>query len=720
MSLFGRTTLVFALALFFAGAAPRTRAQGPEAQTVIRVDVDLVQIDAVVTDADDEPVTDLTAEDFIVLQDGKPQEITHFSLIRTGAAAPPVPTAAAGAKETQIRVAPPPPVPLRPDAVRRTIALVVDDLGLAMDTMMRVRQSIREWIENEMRPGDLVAVMRTGGSVGALQQFTNDRRMLLAAADRLSYNAASRVGASSFQPLSGMKKERKDSHGFALPMPEEERDLQFTQFSIASIQYIVDGLKDLPGRKSMILFSEHLEMNFDANSGQNQGRGFVALERMHRLIDSANRSAVVIHSIDPRGVVYTGFTAEDNPWGNAEDFAEATPDKISETFSQRDAQLIRSQDGMAVLSHQTGGLFLYNRNDIGGALQRAASDGDGYYLLGYQPDSATVSEMQEGKANLHRIRVRVKRAGLRVRSRSEFLSAAVSKATADSFSRQRQVEKALSSPFGSEDLRVRLTPLFSQTKDSRPVINALVHFDAGPLTFSPQPDGWMKASVELTAGLYGAEGRVRNLDEKTWNIQARGRDFERMKKNGLSFRMSLPAGDPGAYQMRIVVRDAASGRIGSAAEFVEVPDLRDGKLALSGILLAAGGPDSGSPADPGEDSIGAADNSRTAAVRIFEPGDTIALAYQVLNAKTGEDRKPRLQSQLRLFREGREFFTGKPSLLAAEPQAESGRMIAADRMRFDRLPPGYYVLQLAVTDMLAKEPRRTAVRSIDFDVRARE
>ena len=715
MSLFRRMVFCLSLALIFAGTAPRSRAQGPDQETIIRIDVDLVQVDAVVTDSNDEPVMDLRAEEFLVLQDGQPQEITHFSFVRTRNTPPPAPAVNAGARESSAPV--PPPAPLKRDGIRRTIALVVDDLGLAMDTMMRVRQSIREWLENEMQPDDLVAIMRTGGAVGSLQQFTNDKRMLLAAADRLSYNAASRVGASSFQPLAGVKTQRKDAYGIALPMPEEERDLQFTQFSIASIQYIVDGLKDLPGRKSMILFSEHLEMNFDANNGQNQGRGYTALERMHRLIDSANRSTVVIHSIDPRGVVYTGFTADDNPWGNEKDFGEATPDKISETFSQRDTQLIRSQDGMAVLSQQTGGLFLYNRNDIGSALQRAASDGDGYYLLGYQPDSGTVSEMNKGKPKFHTIRVRVKRPGLRVRSRSEFLSTAGSKTPADVISRQQQVEKALASPFRSEELRVRLTPLFSQTKDAKPVINALVHFDAEPLVFAAQPDGWQKASVELTAGLYSAEGQLRHLEEKTWNILAKDRDLERMKNNGISFRMSLPAADPGAYQMRLVVRDTGSGRVGSSTQFVEIPDLRHGKLALSGILLAADASKPAGSIDREEGLIEAADNNKTPAVRIFEPGDTIAMAYQVLNAKTGEDRKPQLQSQLRLFREGREFYTGKPSPLAAEAQAESGRMIAADQMRFNRLPPGYYVLQLAVTDMLADEARGTAVQSIDFDVR---
>ena len=694
--------------------------QKPDGETVIRINVDLVQVDAVVTNSKDDPVTDLKAEDFIVLQDGKPQEITHFTFIRTKDPTPRPARKVADRKEAEAPVVPPPPVPIKREKVRRTIAIVVDDLGLAMDTTMRVRESIRKWLDIDMQPDDLVAVMRTGGAVGSLQQFTNDKRMLHAAVDRLSYNAASRVGVSSFQPLSGVKQQRKDAYGIALPMPEEERDLQFTLFSLASIQYIVNGLKDLPGRKSVILFSEHMEMMFDDNSGQNQGREVPVRERMRLLIDAANRSGIVIHSIDPRGVAYTGFTAEDNPWGNEEDFGNLEPAKKSEIFSQRDSQLIHSQDGMAILARQTGGLFMSNRNDIVGALETVANDGNGYYLIGFQPDSKIVSEMQKGKPKFHGIQVRVKRPGLHVRSRSEFFSSPDSLNAADVNTRQRQVEKTLLSPFRSEDLRVRLTPLFSQTKEGKPVINALIHFDADRLVFSEEADGWLKASVELVASLYSADGQLLDLEEKTWNVMAKGPTFDKIKKSGVSFLMHVPAKDPGAYQMRLVVRDTRNGQMGSSTQFIEIPNIRDGKLALSGILLAADTSASRAAVDQNEGLIENEDHKKTAAVRVFDSGETIAWAYQILNAKAGSDRKPQLQGQIRLFRDGQELFAGTPSPMNAEALGNSKRMIASDQMHFRKLPPGYYVLQVAVMDLLAKEKQRTAAQSIDFDVREPE
>src|SRR5262245_38997890 len=140
-------------------------AQSPD--TVIRINVNLVQVDAIVTDSKDRPVTDLKKEDFVILQDGKPQNITNFSYISiTNPSAKPVEAKVKGAP-------PPPPGSIQKDKIRRTIALVVDDLGLSWETITRVRQSLKKWVDNEMQPGDLVAVIRTGAGMGALQQFTN-------------------------------------------------------------------------------------------------------------------------------------------------------------------------------------------------------------------------------------------------------------------------------------------------------------------------------------------------------------------------------------------------------------------------------------------------------------------------------------------------------------------------------------------------------------------
>lgn len=206
MSIYQRTAICLACTLAFAGAAQPFQQENPAEQTIVRISVDLVQMDAVVTNSKDEPVTDLTAQDFIILQDGKPQEITNFWFIRTEATAKPTAAEekAHGVKKKDRPVLSPLPMPLKREKLGRTIALLADDLGLSWEYASRTRQWIKNWIENEMQPNDLVAVMRTGAGVGALHQFTNDKRMLNAAADLIAFNSASRVGVSLRLPTTAM------------------------------------------------------------------------------------------------------------------------------------------------------------------------------------------------------------------------------------------------------------------------------------------------------------------------------------------------------------------------------------------------------------------------------------------------------------------------------------------------------------------------------------
>lgn len=174
--------------------------QIPPSPPVIRINVNLVQVDAVVTDSKGKPVTDLKIDDFEILQDGKPQVITNFSFVdvKSAAAAP-----ARGAIPQRGRGLPTPAAPqrgLRPQQIRRTIAIVVDDLGISFDSMARIQSSLKKWVENEMQPGDLVAVIRTSAGMGSLQQFTSDKRVLRGAVDLVRYHVG-RVGSASFAPL---------------------------------------------------------------------------------------------------------------------------------------------------------------------------------------------------------------------------------------------------------------------------------------------------------------------------------------------------------------------------------------------------------------------------------------------------------------------------------------------------------------------------------------
>src|SRR4051794_12886591 len=178
--------------------SPAGSAPGQSSAPIFRTSADLVTIDAVVTDGEGRHVTDLTASDFEVTVAGKRQPLQQGVYIRT-ADQPQVLGAlrAASASGQPPPPAPPEPMPassvltnapLGPDRVARTVALVVDDLGLSFESTVRVRKALDTYIDTQMQPGDLVAIVRTAGGIGALQQFTTDRRLLHGAADGVQWD----------------------------------------------------------------------------------------------------------------------------------------------------------------------------------------------------------------------------------------------------------------------------------------------------------------------------------------------------------------------------------------------------------------------------------------------------------------------------------------------------------------------------------------------------
>jgi VWFA-related protein len=682
-----RPPIVFlALAAAFAQTPPP---QTPD--TVIRINVNLVQVDAVVTDSKDKPVTDLRAEDFEILQDGKPQVITNFSFISiaNGRPAAPAPRPAA------VKGAPPvPPARLKAGDVRRTIAMVVDDLGLSFESIAYLRQSLKKFVDQQMQPGDLVAIIRTGAGIGALQQFTADKRMLYAAIDRVKYNALGRVGVASFAPLG--------QHDGLGPAATADRNEIFSVGTLGAIRYIVNGLHELPGRKSVVLFSENLKL-FNPNDGSQR-----VLDEVRHLTDAANRASVVIYTIDPRGLQVHGLTAADDTRGMSQA-------QMAEVPLQRARDEFESREGLVVLAHDTGGRFFSNTNDLDGAVRAIMEDSAGYYLIGYHPNAETF-DVKTGQPKFHKVAVRLKRPGLRVRSRSGFFGTSDRQTAPVPHTREEQISRALASPFGAGSIHVRLTPLFSEGPKGA-YLNTLLYIDAKDLKFADEPDGWHKAVIDVVAITFGDNGQAVDSSNRTYALRARNESYDQAL-HGLFYSVSHPVRKPGAYQMRVVVRDATSEEVGSASQFIEVPDVSKGRLTLSSLIVKENvAAASLAPRDQAEGQVPVANIEGSPAVRIFKQGQTILYAYEILNAHADAAKRPQMEAQTRLFRDGKQVYEGKPMPLSFDGQAETKRLLGGGNMKLgEHITPGDYVLQVTVIDKLAKEKLQAATQWIDFEI----
>jgi hypothetical protein len=255
----------------------------------------------------------------------------------------------------------------------------------------------------------------------------------------------------------------------------------------------------------------------------------------------------------------------------------------------------------------------------------------------------------------------------------------------------------------------------------------LIHVSARDLSFAEGAGGWHTASFDLVAVAYDEEGKVVGQLGRTRTLRTRGEDYERLLREGFVYFVDVPLKRPGGYQLRAAVRDSATGHVGSACQFVEVPDLKDGRLALSGLIVSGADAGEGSARDKGAASLSTSDGAGVyaagaadagPAVRRFRRGAAIGYGFYVYGARLdAAAQRPRLTTELRLFRDGKPVFTGKALPFDAAGQTDLERVVAGGSFRLGTdLPPGDYVLQLVVTDLLAEEPRRTSTAWIDFEI----
>jgi VWFA-related protein len=718
-------TLIASFCLSALGQTPPVGQQHrSDEDEVVRISTKLVQVDAVVTDKKGNLITDLNPEDFEVYEDGKPQKITNFSFVALEPTVAPITAAAPRVDKT----APPiPPVNLRPEQVRRTMALVVDDLGLSFESTAYVRMALKKFVDQQIQPGDLVAIIRTGGGMGALQQFTSDKRQLYAAIDRVRWSPSGRGGIGAFAPTSG-----DPTGGFPNSGAENFRstndDLEnfreelFSVGTLGALNYIVRGLKDLPGRKSVLLVSDGFRISntsssFGPNGGQGYDSGNRVLNALRQLTDLANRASVVIYTMDARGLQTMGLTAADDTQG-------LTPEKVESQLNDRRSKFFDSQSGLIYLAEQTGGFAIRNQNDLSGGIKKVLNDQRGYYLIGYRPDESTFDH-DSGRRKFHKLAIKLKRPGMSLRTRTGFFGISDEDKSPVHGNRIQALGAALTSPFGANGVNVRLTSLFGNDPKVGSFVRSLLHIKASDLSFTDEPDGWKKGAFDILAVTFGDNGIVLDQVNRTHTLKVKGDTYKRVMENGFDYILTVPIKKPGAYQLRAAVQDSASERVGSANQFIEVPDFKKNRLTLSGIIVegydpraknaAAGGPNTPITVEGGNLER---DPKAGPAVREFKPGMIMQFGYYIYNAQLDTAAgKPQLQVQVRIFRDGQPVYTGKPVTMDAAGQPDPKRVNAGGSIQLGAdMTPGDYVMQLVVTDPLAKEKYRTATQWIDFEI----
>ena len=666
------------------------QAQEPAAPpaTVFSVGTTLVQIDSVVTDSKGHQVANLKPDDFQVLVDGKPQPITNFSYVHLDSTDVNRPSLSPQALHQPLPSANPADV-LKPEDVRRSMVLVVDDLSLSFESMYSVRRTLRKFIDEQMQPGDLVALWETGRSNSVFQQFTSDKRVLQAAVENLRWNpiglglvdpfGPALPGRPSIVPRAGPPQAAWDRRtGDA-----DERAylrLNATGGALDMLGQLMDELRPVGGRKAVVFFSDGIDLPGIGIPGRylRIPRDDELVTRFHRLIDKANRSGAVVYTVDARGLVYLG------------------PEKLG--------ALALSQQGLLQLAEDTGGFAALNGNGLSDALQRVEEEQRGYYLIGFKAPENISTGSPTSKAEYHSIKVTVSIHGLRAHSRSGFFGETDEAARPKYDTRQAQMLAAVQSLFNKSDLHVRVTALYRRTVKGQTVVHNLLYVDPRDITFRTDLYGIQYAALDIVILASGHGVDPLAALSRHIAIDANDEKLKQLRKDGILFTLDVPVKQAGPYQIRACVLDSTSRATGSAGQYIDIPDLKTQHIALTTPLLD-------DVSAPGETRF----NDVSSALREFRAGSRLAFLFRIETDKDGRGALPpgKFDTQVQIYRD-RTPILNNPVSVASVPGAD-GRAVGGELRLSSSLPAGQYYLQAMATDRGGKAPR-TASSWIEFQV----
>jgi VWFA-related protein len=682
------------------------RAQPPESPAVVlpQQQVEVVRIEVVVAEKHGQPRMDLTRDDFVVLEDGKPQPIVQFhSFARTPTPAPPAPAAApatqAAAEEAE---------DLLP---ARYVVLAIDDVHMEFDSLVRTRKALTRFLDEDLRPEDQVALVTTSGASALSQEFTSDRAVLQQTLSRL--NAQGRHAEWSGVPhisdyqaelieggdpialdaavqeilqsgiLQDADSAEQDARGKSRAVFAES--VYNARLTLEALESLCRGLSGLTGRKALFLVSDGFLTGLTGGSGL----GF----DVRRIADAGTRAGVVIYALDTRGLVASA------PAANAASPLHVGPATFGSIEAMRQRSVEATRDAMNALAADTGGFLVANANDLRAGLHRILKDTETYYVLAYEPTNT------KRDGGFRRIEVRLpNRRDLRVRTRSGYFAPDERRAAATSATMQDQARRAeqrraeMRTALGSlaplTAIPVHLSTDFVSLDPDVTQVVVSGSVDVTALPFVHRSDR-LQATVETVALVYDEAGAIAaTLETERTTLDLSDADYAVLRRRGVPYRRTAPL-KPGRYQVRLAVREDATGLLGSAWGKIEIPDLAAGRLTLSSLFLLKDDGTSGAPGGPHD-----APTLRSVQDRPrFGRTENLYVQLYAYGPKRDAAGAFDLVSQAEVLRKGAVLATAAPEPMT--PEGSGTPVPHLSRIRLQAFAPGDYELRVTVADRKA-------------------
>ncbi len=569
------------LSTVFVAFTARTTTQSPQQpapqpRSVFKSHLNVVSVDVIVRDKSGAVVRGLTAADFEVREDGKPQDISNFSFEEVNDKAKPAlqsadllagaeakladesrrgsttaAAAAAGAKT------PDAPTPMTSDmlAGRRLITLVFDVSSMQPEDVQRAVDSAKKYVDTQMSPADMVAIATVGSTLSVLTDFTADREKVSSALATLAFTdgTATEAPAASTAATDEAAAAATDD---ATP-DTAELDLFNNDVRLRALKTIAESLASIEQKKSILYFSAGMQRSGQDNQVE-----------LRSAINAAVRANVAIYAVDTRGLQAVV------PGGDARQASGRGQALFSgRGVQQQYSQLASSQDTLTSLAADTGGRAFTDSNDFGEAFARVQRDMSAYYLLGYSSTNA----VKDGR--FRRIQVRVKRDGLRVEARAGYYADRDFTHTARN-DREAQLDEQMFAAVSATDLPVLVTGGWFRLAPDKYYVPVAVTVPGSAVPVANDKDlvtldvlGLVRDERSFPVGRFRETLKLPPGTEKT----LAGKQV--LYQSGVT----LP---PGRFSVKVVVRENTTGQMGTFEAAIVVPELKQASMKVSSVVLS--------------------------------------------------------------------------------------------------------------------------------------
>lgn len=669
-----------------------------QSDDVVLIETTLMQAGVTVLDKQGRFVDNLKAEQFEVRVDGKPQTISSFERV------------AAGSSEERAKLETARGAKASPASAKYSSALpdqgrvalfFLDDLHMTPESIVRARKVIQHFIDKEMGQNDVAAVASASGQLGFLQQITQNKTVLRTALSRLKprqvtagdgqipvmteYLAKAIAVEGSRDVLEtyvqalvrdGIRRTIAEKLVLERARSIHQIATETTKNTLRSLNSMIRAVSPLPGRKLIFFLSDGFLLSLsDTDTG----------DMLYNIIDSAVRSGFVLYTMDSRGLAT-------DLWLDAESPLPA--DSSATALRATRGEMTASQEALYLLAEQTGGRALLNTNALTGALSKTLNETAAYYIVAWRP-----SENDQKGGKFHRLEVTVKdRPDVVVLVQRGFLERA-SMATATRSDGKKatkpgeELNAALSAALPIRELPAELSLSYLSSQKEGAIMTALLSVPLNALGLAQADD----LALEVQGYVVNLEGKIgsRFSERLSAKAAAQASSPSQATRQHILYRHQVKL-DPGIYQVRAAVRDANGKRVGSAAEWIEIPDLKSGQLMLGSLVIGERPAETSAPLSA-ENFV----SERNADHRFTRDSNLRFMAFIYNAARGAQSAPPELEMQIQVLREDKPVFTDDWRKVDLAGQ-DLARIAYGGELGLDTMSPGRYVLQLTVNDRVAK------------------